>query len=311
MLSVYEIVYVILSLWLKKPVFQAIVKNTYLTRRPSTCVLTNVYGGFVFKKNLPPWAVQFPPFVLKSSNEHALSRRTEMAGIWGADLPTVLSVVAAAAAKVGTSERPFFCPTHLSAFQKCRIKGGRNILDNQKYFGNISEKQPFSEIISHLFFWGSATIPVAVRRVSRRTSGQKCVWRDARHRARDARAPNSNQSKSVKLGQTDSAGQADGQIVCKGFNMNDLRNKQRLGGSNSVKVGQTSSGEGRPTGIRPFFASFSLGDFAFNSDTENQTKSRRSRSQSVAVICRTESLRFKVFGPSSICWVCQIRQTRC
>jgi len=151
--------------------------------------------------------------------------------------------------------------------------------------GNISEKQPFSEIISHLFFWGSATVPVAVRRVSRRTSGQKCVWRDARHRARDARAPNSNQSKSVKLGQTDSAGQADGQTVCKGFNMNDLQNKQRLGGSNSVKVGQTSSGEGSPTGIRPFFlsalalasadASFALGDFAFNSDTKKSHPSHR------------------------------------
>ena len=37
---------------------------------------------------------------------------------------------------------------------------------------------------------GSATVPVAVRCVSRRTSGQRCVRRDARHRARDARAPN-------------------------------------------------------------------------------------------------------------------------
>jgi hypothetical protein len=51
-----------------------------------------------------------------------------------------------------TSERPFFCPTHLSTFQKCRVKEGRNISDFSKDFGNISDKQPFSEIISDLFF---------------------------------------------------------------------------------------------------------------------------------------------------------------
>jgi hypothetical protein len=39
---------------------------------------------------------------------------------------------------------------------------------------------------------GSATVPVAGRRVSRRTSGQRCVWRDASHGARDARAPNAS-----------------------------------------------------------------------------------------------------------------------
>jgi hypothetical protein len=39
---------------------------------------------------------------------------------------------------------------------------------------------------------GSATVPVAVRGVSRRTSAQRCVWRDAKHGARDARAPNSS-----------------------------------------------------------------------------------------------------------------------
>ena len=36
---------------------------------------------------------------------------------------------------------------------------------------------------------GSATAPVAVRCVSRHTLGQRCVWRDAKHGARDARAP--------------------------------------------------------------------------------------------------------------------------
>jgi hypothetical protein len=73
---------------------------------------------------------------------------------------------------------------------KYRVKGGRKISDNRKYFG--------------LFFGGSATVlslrssaeadSVAVWGVSRRTSGQRCVWRDAKHRARVARAPSSNQS---------------------------------------------------------------------------------------------------------------------
>ncbi len=35
---------------------------------------------------------------------------------------------------------------------KYRVKGGRKISDNRKYFGNISEKQPFSEKISGYFF---------------------------------------------------------------------------------------------------------------------------------------------------------------
>src|SRR5208283_2611140 len=86
--------------------------------RLPTRILTPVYRGFVFKKKRLPWAVQIPPSVIKSPNEHAVSRQ------------------------LGVSE----CP-------------------------------------------GSATVPVAVRRVSRRTSGQRCVWRDAKHRARDARAP--------------------------------------------------------------------------------------------------------------------------
>jgi len=46
-------------------------------------------------------------------------------------------------------------PTHPSAFLKGRVKGGRVISDFSKYFGNISEKQPFSEIISDYFFWQS------------------------------------------------------------------------------------------------------------------------------------------------------------
>src|ERR1022692_2735540 len=90
----------------------------------------------------------------------------------------------------------FFCPTHLSAFLKGRVKGP------EQNFGFI-------------FFAGSATVlsrrlvrcsrcgeggsfaeadSVAVRGVSRRTSGQRCVRRDAKHRARDARAPHSKAS---------------------------------------------------------------------------------------------------------------------
>jgi hypothetical protein len=49
------------------------------------------------------------------------------------------------------SESSCFCPTHFSAFQK-RVNGCRRISDNPKNFGNISEKQPFSEKISDLFF---------------------------------------------------------------------------------------------------------------------------------------------------------------
>jgi hypothetical protein len=70
---------------------------------------------------------------------------------------------------------PFFCRIHFPASRKCRIKGGRKISDNRKYFGNISGKQPFSEKISDLFFSGGATVSVAVRGVSRRTAGSRSV----------------------------------------------------------------------------------------------------------------------------------------
>ena len=91
----------------------------------------------------------------------------------------------------------------------------------------------------------TATVPVAVRGVSRRTSGQRCVWRDAKHRARDARAPCSKQScgsRWVKVRQTD---QGFGgvspyrQIVCNFFKMNRLQNNWRSMRSNPVKVNQT------------------------------------------------------------------------
>jgi hypothetical protein len=71
---------------------------------------------------------------------------------------------------------PSFCPIHLSAFLKCRIKEGPKISDFSKNFGNISEKQPFPEIISDLFFSGSATVPVAVRGVSRLSQNRNDIF---------------------------------------------------------------------------------------------------------------------------------------
>jgi hypothetical protein len=58
---------------------------------------------------------------------------------------------------------PFPAQAIPSAFQKCRIKGGRKISDNPKNFGNISEKQPFSEKISDLFFWGRGVVWLQIR----------------------------------------------------------------------------------------------------------------------------------------------------
>jgi hypothetical protein len=120
-------------------------------------------------------------------------------------------------------------PTHFSAFQE-RVNGCRRISDNPNNFGNISDKRPFPEIISDYFFSGSATVPVAVRGVSRRTSGQRCVWRDARHHARDARAPIKPTHRMLNLVNA-------GQIVCNYFKMNCLQKIR----SNPVKVSQSES----------------------------------------------------------------------
>ena len=46
-------------------------------------------------------------------------------------------------------------------------------------------------------------------------------------------------NRSVKLDRTGSGAQAAGQIVSKSFSMNDLKNNQRSGQSNPVKVNQT------------------------------------------------------------------------
>jgi hypothetical protein len=50
----------------------------------------------------------------------------------------------------------------------------------------------------------------------------------------------SAQSSPVKVSQTDAPGQANRQIVCKGFNMSYLRNKRASVQSHSVKPRQTS-----------------------------------------------------------------------
>jgi hypothetical protein len=146
------------------------------------------------------------------------------------------------------SEISSFCPTHFSAFQKW-VNGGRNISDFRKYFGNISEKQPFSEKISGLFF--------AVERPSRSLGGASRAALPAKdvfggtpiHRARDARAPRSSQSQirarlcesmPVKPVKPMPRFNLALKSVCKFFTMNHLHIKPGQSPSKSVKVGQTS-----------------------------------------------------------------------
>jgi hypothetical protein len=69
---------------------------------------------------------------------------------------------------------------------KGRVKEGRKISDNQKNFGNISEKQPFSEIIPDYLF---CTNPVKMERANRKSVSV-------------------HESVSVKPGQTDAAGKS-------------------------------------------------------------------------------------------------------
>jgi hypothetical protein len=54
-------------------------------------------------------------------------------------------------------------PIHLSVFLKGRVEGLERISENRKYFGNILEKQPFSENISDYFF-GQPARPLPIRR---------------------------------------------------------------------------------------------------------------------------------------------------
>jgi len=74
--------------------------------------------------------------------------------------------------KTTTSVAPRRSLSQRSAFQKGRVKEGRKISDHPKNFGNISEKRPFSEKISDLFFWEGASFgsnPVKVDQT-------ECSW---------------------------------------------------------------------------------------------------------------------------------------
>jgi hypothetical protein len=62
---------------------------------------------------------------------------------------------------------------NFSAFLKW-VKEGRKISDNPKIFGNISDKQPFSEKISD-YFLGGVRLSRSLCGASRRTSGQRQV----------------------------------------------------------------------------------------------------------------------------------------
>ena len=52
-----------------------------------------------------------------------------------------------------TARETHALPIQNSACLEPGLKRTRTISDNQKYFGNISEKRPFSEKISDYFFW--------------------------------------------------------------------------------------------------------------------------------------------------------------
>jgi len=93
-----------------------------------------------------------------------------------------------------------FCHIHFSALQKCRVKNGRNISDNQKYFGNISEKRPFSEKISDYVFglaggWVKAGLPAVAPKAFGAKAGQKC--------RQTQRTPNPSLSQCVAVSRSD------------------------------------------------------------------------------------------------------------
>jgi len=163
-----------------------------------------------------------------------LCRAAQWQKYTGADLPAVAdlyAIVAAAtadAAQVGTSENPFFCQTHLSAFLKGgrppvqfrrsqsqsvtvikslkrrdhppsqhlpgmkplkgRVKEGPKISDNPKNFGNISDKQPFSEIISDYFFWERDRPGRCAGRLAPHFRAKACLARRQTPHARRARS---------------------------------------------------------------------------------------------------------------------------
>ena len=68
--------------------------------------------------------------------------------------------------------------------------------------------------------------------------------------------PGQAQSYWVKVRQTDAAGQAAGQIVCKSITMNRLQDKQLSGESNSVKLNQTGFEGGKRKKSPAFLCDF-------------------------------------------------------
>jgi hypothetical protein len=126
-----------------------------------------------------------------------------------------------------TSVRPFFCQIHFSAFQKGRVKGSRKISDDPKNFGSISGKRPFSEIISDLFFGKGrglgqskrACHAAAPKAVPPKTFGVRGEGGSNLSRVR----------RSLTLPEN----------LCKCFTMNDLHPKTSQNQSRSVKLGQT------------------------------------------------------------------------
>jgi len=88
-------------------------------------------GVSCYKKNLPPWAVQFPPIVLKSTNEHALSRQmaaSECPGsatvpITGRGVSPALPLKDVFGGTPGTARETHALPIHRSAVQESWIQG--------------------------------------------------------------------------------------------------------------------------------------------------------------------------------------------
>jgi hypothetical protein len=71
---------------------------------------------------------------------------------------------------------------------KGRVKEGPKISDNPKNFGNISDKQPFSEIISDYFFWERDRPGRCAGRLAPHFRAKACLARRQTPHARRARS---------------------------------------------------------------------------------------------------------------------------
>jgi len=176
-----------------------------------------------------------------------------------------------------TSERPFFCPTHFSAFQKCRVKGCQKISDNWKYFGNISD----------LFFWGAQPFYRAV--LSRRSRNAKVEAARRRTRSLGGASRAALPVKDVFGGTPNTERETHALPIHRAL-LNDQQGNQteRVRGSHSPDEFSC------PRRIRPFFAPFALGDFAFNSRIKNPTPSHR------VAVSRSDFVKSPVKAPRPI-----------